>query len=51
MDIENLDEMREQVDQIRNTIGLDFRTPKFRDFVKNLEKMGDYEVFLTCLLI
>ena len=38
--------MREQVEQIRETIGLNFNTPKFRDFVKNLEKMSDFEVYL-----
>jgi len=41
-DIENLEQMREQVDLIRDTIGLDFETPKFQDFVYNLEKMSDF---------
>jgi len=41
-DLENLEEMREQIDMIRDTIGLDFETPKFKDFVYNLEKMSDF---------
>lgn len=42
-DLDHLDEMREQVEEIKNTIGLDFESTKFRDFVDKLEIMEELE--------
>lgn len=42
-DLENLEEMRETIDKIRNTMGLDFEAPKVNDFVDNLNRMSKYQ--------
>jgi len=42
-DLENLEDMRETIDKIRNTMGLDFEAPKVNDFVDNLTRMSKYQ--------
>jgi len=42
-DLDNLEEMREMIDKIRNTMGLDFESPKVNDFVENLTRMAKYK--------
>ncbi len=42
-DLEHLEIMKERIEIIRETIGLDFEAPKFKDFIHNLDKMRDYE--------
>ncbi len=41
---ENLEEMREMNEKVESSIGLDFSTPKFQEFMDYIEKINDLQV-------